>query len=84
MRAKQAFSLYCRKLSSGKTVWYYQTYDEDGLRTAGKSTGKSTKTAAREYCNALMRAGKLLPSAQFDIPTFREFAAGWWEYETCA
>ena len=84
MRAKQAFSLYCRKLSSGKTVWYYQTYDEDGLRTNGKSTGKSTKTAAREYCNALMTAGQLLPSAQAAVPAFKEFAVGWWDYEKCA
>jgi integrase len=30
-----------------------------------------------------MREGKLLPSAQTRIPTFAEYADGWWEPETC-
>jgi hypothetical protein len=83
MRCKEAFSLYKRKLRSGKTVFYYQVYDEDGGRVCGHSTGKSTKTAAREYCHALLRDGKLLPKDQMRIPTFAEFAQGWWDFETC-
>jgi integrase len=30
-----------------------------------------------------MREGKLLPKAQVRIPTFAEYAQGWWEPETC-
>jgi integrase len=30
-----------------------------------------------------MREGKLLPTAQVRIPTFAEYAQGWWEPETC-
>jgi integrase len=47
------------------------------------STGEETKTVAVKKCNALMREGKLLPKAQARIPTFAEYAQGWWEPETC-
>jgi integrase len=83
MRYKEAFSVYRRKLASGKSIFYYQTYDEDGKRTAGHSTGMKTKTAAREYCVRLVRENRLLPSQQITIPTFAEFAGGWWDFSTC-
>jgi hypothetical protein len=42
-------------------VFYYQVYDGQGKRLCGHSTGKTTKTAAREFCNQLLKAGKLMP-----------------------
>jgi hypothetical protein len=84
MRYKEAFSLYKRKLRSGKVIFYYQLYDDDGNRICGHSTGKSTKSAAREYCHALLREGRLLPKDQMRIPNFAGFAKGWWDFETCA
>ena len=54
MRLKQPYSLYKRKLKSGKEVYYYQTYDEFGNRTSGKSTGQATKTAATQ-CQSVLR-----------------------------
>jgi integrase len=42
-------------------VFYYQCYSAAGARQCGQSTGKTTKTAAREYCNELLRLGKLVP-----------------------
>jgi integrase len=83
MRVREDFTVYPRKLGSGKTVFYYQCYDEDGKRTNGHSTGETTRTAAVKKCNALMLAGKLLPSARKAVPTFAEFARGWWEWDTC-
>lgn len=44
MRYKKEFSLYLRKLHSGKGIYYYQTYDERGNRTVAKSTGCTNKT----------------------------------------
>jgi integrase len=82
MRLRETFSLYERKLPSGKVVIYYQMYDEDGNRICGHSTGKTTKTAARNYCNGLLREGRLLPKPR-EIPTFEKFAEDWWEWETC-
>jgi integrase len=63
-------------MKSGKTVWDYQTYDEDGRRTVAHSTGEETKTAAVKKCNALMREGKLLPKAQTRIPNFLAACTG--------
>jgi integrase len=42
-----------------------------------------TKTAAREYCLQLIREEKLVFKEQIKIPLFKEFAKGWWDYETC-
>jgi integrase len=85
MRYRETFSLYKRKLASGITVFYYRTYDENGLRLCGHSTGQTTRTAAREFCNRLNRDGKLIPQKQDKImvPSFAKFAEGWWDYDTC-
>jgi integrase len=83
MRIRDDFTVFPRQMASGKVVWYYQTYDEDGRRTVAHSTGETTRTAAVKKCNTLMREGKLLPKAQVRIPTFAEYAQGWWEPENC-
>ncbi|WP_148257284.1 tyrosine-type recombinase/integrase [Treponema primitia] len=81
MRVRESYSLYQRKTPAG-VVFYYQVYDEAGKRLCGHSTGKTTKTAAREFCNQLLKAGKLLPEKE-PVPTFGEFSQGWWDFETC-
>jgi len=47
MGYKQPYNLYPRKTKGGKIIWYYRTYDDGGNRTSGKSTGQTSKTAAR-------------------------------------
>jgi hypothetical protein len=37
MRVKDVFSVFPRKLRSGKVVFYYQCYDESGNRSSGLS-----------------------------------------------
>jgi integrase len=49
---------------------------------AGRSTGKTTKTAARVLVNKLLKAGALLPNKDV-VPTFGEYAQGWWDWENC-
>jgi hypothetical protein len=83
MRIRDDFTVFPREMASGKVIWYYQTYDEDGRRTVAHSTGETTRTAAVKKCNTLMREGKLLPTVQVRIPTFAEYAQGWWEPENC-
>jgi hypothetical protein len=68
MRLKESFTLYPRVLGSGKKVFYYRTYDKKGRRVGGFSTGLSTKTAAREFCNGLLKSGTLIPK-RFAVPT---------------
>ena len=59
MRYREPFTIFPRKLSSGKTVYYYRTYTPDGERTVAHSTGKTNKTQARCYCSDLLAKGLL-------------------------
>jgi integrase len=81
MRIKASFTVFPRKLLSGRTVFYFQCYDENGARLNGRSTGCSKKTEATAYCLRLYREGKLLPRKK--TLTFEEFCEGWWDIETC-
>jgi integrase len=83
MRIKGSFSLYKRRVPSGGTVFYYRVYDGDGKRSCGHSTGQSSISGAREYCNKLLREGRLGSFNKPAVPTFGEFAAGWWDYDNC-
>jgi integrase len=82
MRIHNDFTLYWRVFPSGLRVVYYYAYDENGVRHGGFSTGEDNKTAARNKCNKLLREGKLIPNGGY-MPTFAEYAEGWWEWETC-
>ncbi|MDR1617007.1 MAG: site-specific integrase [Syntrophomonadaceae bacterium] len=83
MKIHNNYTLYWRVLPSGKKAVYYYAWDEDNTRKGGWSTGQTTITAARLVCDKLMREGKLIPNKGF-MPTFAEYAQGWWEWETCA
>jgi integrase len=83
MRIRDDFTVFPREMASGKVIWYYQTYDEEGRRTVAHSTGESTRTGAIKKCNSLMREGKLVSDTQVRIPTFAEYAQGWWDPEQC-
>jgi integrase len=85
MRARAVFTVFARKLESGRRVFYYQTYDEKGFRTPLYSTGQKTKTAAVAFCMERYRAGKLIPQKEERVktPDFAKFAEGWWDFETC-
>jgi integrase len=73
------FTLFSRKVPSGKMVVSYYAYDDTGHRLGPWTTGQSNKTAARNYCNLLNRKGKLLPGPH-ELPTFAEFAAVFWDW----
>jgi integrase len=81
MRSKEIFTVFGRKLASGKIVFYYQCYDEKGKRLWAKSTGLRTKTEAKAHCIKLFRDGLLIPRPK--APTFGEYAEGWFEVATC-
>jgi integrase len=75
------FTLFSRKVPSGKTVVYYYAYDAGGRRLGPWTTGQMSIPAARNYCNLLIRKGKLLPGLK-GIPTFGEFSKNFWDWET--
>ncbi|MDR0442613.1 MAG: tyrosine-type recombinase/integrase [Treponema sp.] len=74
------FTLFPRKLLSGKKVFYYYAYNSEGVRLGPWSTGQTGKTAARNYCNCLNREGKLLRRTK-NVPAFAEYSAGFWDWE---
>ncbi len=80
-RYKEPFTLYVRKTSDGKSVFYYRTYDEDGRRTHGVSTGMSSAPAARNYCFKLFKAGKLVPKP---TETFEDYTEDFWVWGKCS
>ncbi|WP_168203298.1 tyrosine-type recombinase/integrase [Oceanispirochaeta crateris] len=82
MRYREPFTVYPRKMRSGKVIWYYQTYDDSGKRTSAYSTGQTSKSAARHICQKLLREGKLLPDTVGRI-TFRDYAKNWWDWDKC-
>jgi integrase len=77
MRAKAVFVVFGRRLASGKTVFYYQCYDDKGRRQFAKSTGCVRKTEAVRYCMELYKQGLLIPARK--MPTFAEFTEGFWD-----
>jgi integrase len=76
------YTLFTRKVPSGKHVVYYYAYDEDGKRLGPWTTGEASKTAARNHCNRLIRENKLIPGKS-GMPSFEEYSLGWWEWESC-
>ena len=80
MKIKQTYSLYPRKQKTGKPVYYYRTYSQDGVRTTGRSTGQTTKIAARTHVDNLIKKGKLHPKGEI---TFGKFAENWFVWDKC-
>jgi integrase len=75
-----SFTLLARSVPSGQTVSYYYAYNDEGKRLGPWTTGQETKTAARNHCNKLLRAGNLIP-LQSKIGTFEDLAQGFWDWE---
>ena len=82
MRYREVFTVFPRRMKSGRKIYYYQTYNEEGRRTSAKSTGMVRARDARVYCMKLYRAG-LLGVTEKRTPTMAEFAHGWWDPKTC-
>lgn len=80
MGYREPFTVFRRTLPSGKHVYYYQARTETGERTSAWSTGCRTKKAARTFCHALHRAGRLVAPVSH---TFSEYTHVWFVYEQC-
>ena len=53
-RYRKPFTLYKRG-----NYWYFKTYDSEGYRTTGKTTGQTRKKLAEEYCMELLKINQL-------------------------
>jgi integrase len=74
------FTLFYRKVPSGKKVVYYYAYNDEGERLGPWSTGLGNKTAARNFCNSLIRHGILIPGVK-GMTSFEVYAADFWDSE---
>ena len=74
------FTVFTRKVPSGKKVFYYYAYNEEGKRAGPWSTGQLKRTEAKNYCHQLIRKGKLLKNKKA-MPTLAEYADGFFDFE---
>ena len=82
MRYREPFTVFPRKMKSGLVVWYYQTYDTNSRRTTARSTGQTSKGAARVYCNKLYKEDALIPNRGRNL-FFSKYAENWWDWDKC-
>ncbi|MDR3173187.1 MAG: hypothetical protein LBU19_02955, partial [Treponema sp.] len=73
------YTLLWRTYPNGKKVVSYYAYDDKDVRQGPWTTKCQGITAARNYCNRLIKADRLIPN-RGKILTFGEFAAGFWEH----
>ncbi|GHU85509.1 hypothetical protein FACS189473_4570 [Spirochaetia bacterium] len=72
------YTLFNRTYPNGKKVVFYYAYDEQDNRRGPWTTKCQSITAARNYCNRLIKTDKLIPKRSH-LLTFGEFAEGFWE-----
>ena len=62
---------YKRKTGKKSGVWYYRVVDENGKRSAGKSTGETNRKKAEENVTRLIETGQIRITSN---PKFKDFA----------
>jgi integrase len=72
------FTLFMRTYPNGTKTVFYHAYDSGGNRVGLWSTKCRNLTAARNYCNRLLKSGELIPDKKA-VATFAEFAEGFWD-----
>lgn len=76
MRVTEPYTIFLRKLPSGRQVYYYQFRDEEGRRSAAYSTGTDKLSQARRICQKMYNEGKFKKN---DGLLFRNFAKGFFD-----
>ncbi|MCF7953879.1 MAG: site-specific integrase [Spirochaetales bacterium] len=75
---KKPYSLYKRRLDSGRTVYYARFRLDNGSWSTAKSTGQSTKTSAEAWAIKYLASGQVVLKENI---TFKEFAQGFFDYD---
>lgn len=70
VRITEPYTIFLRKLPSGRQIYYYQFRDEDGRRSAAYSTGTDKISQAKRICQRLYNEGKFSSSRQLLFSTF--------------
>jgi integrase len=72
------YTLLWRTYSNGTKVVFYYAYDDKDVRQGPWTTKCRSITAARNYCNRLIKLDRLIPN-RGTLVTFGEYAQGFWE-----
>jgi integrase len=72
------YTLLWRTYPNGKKVVFYYAYDDKDVRQGPWTTKCQSITAARNYCNRLIKTDRLIPRRGKPL-TFGEYAEGFWE-----
>lgn len=72
MRITEPYTIFLRKLPSGRDVYYYQYRDENGRRSPAYSTGTDKLSKARRICNKLYNEGKFQTNSGLLFRTYAE------------
>ena len=72
MRAIEPYTIFLRTFPSGKTVYYYQFRDENGKRSTPKSTGCTTLSSAKRFCQKLYNSGELRTASKISFKKYTE------------
>ena len=75
------FTLFMRTYPNGTKVVFYHAYNDEDVRVGPWTTKCRNLTAARNYCNRLMKAGGLIPNKTKPV-TFGEFAQGFFDRDS--
>lgn len=70
MRVTEPYTIFLRKLPSGKSIYYYQFRDENGCRSAAYSTGTTKLSQARRICQKMYNEGKFQKNTSILFKTF--------------
>ncbi|MDA3851246.1 MAG: tyrosine-type recombinase/integrase [Spirochaetaceae bacterium] len=80
MHYREPFYVYPRQLKSGKRIYYYQVYLEDGSLSSAKTTGQTSKGAAKAFCKQLEKEHRLIPQKHHIQREFKEYFKNWWDW----
>lgn len=70
MRITEPYTIFLRKLPSGRSVYYYQFRDEYGRRSAAYSTGTDNSAKAKRIVRQLYNDGKFVSSGNTNFGSF--------------
>lgn len=70
MRVTEPYTIFPRKLNSGKTVYYYQFRDELNRRSTAKSTGCTTLASAKRFVQKLYNSGELTLNTKLSFSNY--------------
>jgi hypothetical protein len=73
------YTLFWRTYPNGTKVVFYYAYDDTDVRQGPWTTKCRSITAARNYCNRLIKTDRLIPN-RGKVLTFGEYAQGFWEH----